>query len=51
MSNQNINATVQEILELRRVKESVEAELSALEDTIKNHMTAIGTEEIMQDNP
>jgi len=50
MSNQNIVTTVNEILELRRMKDEIEAELSGLEDSIKNHMTSIGAEEIMADN-
>ena len=50
MSNQNIVSTVNDILELRRMKGEIEIELASLEDSVKSHMSSQGVEEIMADN-
>ena len=38
MSNPNMEAKVKELMELRRMKEEIEAEISAAEDEIKSVM-------------
>ena len=44
MSNPNMEAKVKELMELKRMKEELEAEITAMEDEIKFVM---GTEEIL----
>ncbi len=44
MSNPNMEARVKELMELRRMKEELEAEITAMEDEIKGVM---GEEEIL----
>ena len=44
MSNPNMEATVKELLELKRMKEELEAEITAMEDEIKKVM---GDEELL----
>ena len=44
MSNPNMEAKVKELMELRRMKEELEAEITAMEDEIKQTM---GEEEIL----
>ena len=41
-----INTNVRELQELRRMKEELEAEITALEDTLKQHMRDTGVYEI-----
>ena len=38
MSNPNMEAKVKELLELKRMKEELEAEITSMEDEIKNGM-------------
>ena len=38
MSDHNMEPKVKELLELKRMKEELENEITALEDEIKNHM-------------
>ncbi len=38
MSNAEINNTVNDLLELRRMKEQLDAEITAAEDKLKEHM-------------
>ena len=44
MSDHNLEPKVKELLELKRMKEELEAEITAIEDEIKSHM---GNEEIL----
>ena len=44
MSNPNMEAKVKELMELKRMKEEIEAEIAAVEDEIKGVM---GDEEIL----
>ena len=44
MSNPNMEAKVKELMELRRMREELEAEITAMEDAIK---AAMGEEEIL----
>lgn len=44
MSNPNLESTVKELMELRRMKEELDAEISNLEDQIKQSM---GNEETL----
>ena len=44
MSNPNIEATIKELLELRRMKEELEAEITSMEDAIK---AVMGEEETL----
>lgn len=46
MSKNEIENKVNELRELRRMAEELGAEISALEDSIKAHMTATGTDEL-----
>lgn len=46
MSQNEINSTVAELQELRRMQEELLAEIEALHDKIKAYMTAAGTEQI-----
>lgn len=41
-----INKNVQELQELRRMKEELEAEIAAIEDKLKAHMTECGVYEL-----
>ena len=38
MSNHNMESTVKELLELKRLREELDAEITAAEDTIKSFM-------------
>ena len=44
MSNPNMEATIKELLELRRMKEELEAEITSMEDAIK---AVMGEEETL----
>ena len=44
MSNPTMEPKIKELLELKRMKEELEAEITAIEDEIKSHM---GNEEIL----
>ena len=44
MSNQNLESTIHELLELKRMREELEAEITTLEDSIK---AAMGDEELL----
>ena len=46
MSNQEMQSKVNELRELRRMAEELDAEIVAIQDSIKAHMTAIGAEEL-----
>lgn len=46
MSNQEMQSKVNELRELRRMAEELEAEITAVQDSIKAHMTATGAEEL-----
>ena len=44
MSNPNLESTIHELLELKRMREELEAEITTLEDAIK---AAMGEEELL----
>ena len=44
MSNPNLESTIHEILDLKRMREELDAEITALEDSIK---AAMGGEELL----
>ena len=44
MSNPNLESTIHELLELKRMREELEAEITTLEDSIK---AAMGEEELL----
>lgn len=44
MSNPNLESTIHELLELKRMREELEAEITTLEDAIK---AAMGAEELL----
>ena len=44
MSNPNLESTIHELLELKRMREELEAEITTLEDSIK---AAMGDEEVL----
>ena len=44
MSNPNMEATIHELMELKRMKEELEAEIAAVEDAIK---AVMGDEELL----
>ena len=46
MSQNEIITTVEELQELRRMQEDLEAEISALQDRIKAHMDASGVDQM-----
>lgn len=46
MSNQEMQSKVNELRELRRMADELDAEITAIQDSIKAHMTAIGAEEL-----
>ena len=46
MSNQEMQSKVNELRELRRLADELDAEIMAIQDSIKAHMTAIGAEEL-----
>jgi len=46
MSTQDIETKARELQELRRMKEELDTEITALEDTIKGEMTARNTEDL-----
>lgn len=46
MSTTEMETKVNELRELRRMAEDLQAEIGALEDSLKAHMTAIGADEI-----
>lgn len=47
MSTHDIEITARELQELRRMKEELDAEIAALEDTIKAEMTARDTDDLI----
>lgn len=46
MSQNEIITTVEELQELRRMQEDLEAEIAALQDRIKAHMDASGVDQL-----
>lgn len=46
MSMNELERKVEELRELRRMAEELNAEIAALEDSIKSHMTAMATDEL-----
>ena len=46
MSNMEIQSKINDLRELRRMAEELEAEITAIQDSIKAHMTASGVEEL-----
>lgn len=46
MSQKEIITTVEELQELRRMQEDLEAEIAALQDRIKAHMEASGEDQL-----
>ena len=46
MSQNEIITTVEELQELRRMQEDLEAEIAALQDKIKAHMDASGVDQL-----
>lgn len=46
MSTKALEAKARELRELKRMKEELEADIAALEDEIKAHMTATGADEL-----
>jgi len=46
MANNEITAKVHELRELRRMADELATEIEAIQDVIKAHMTAAGTEEL-----
>ena len=46
MSNIEMQSKVNELRELRRMADELEAEISAVQDSIKAHMTAQGVDEL-----
>lgn len=46
MSTQEISSKVQELRELARMREELEAEISALQDALKAHMDAQGVDSL-----
>ena len=46
MSMNELERKVEELRELRRMSEELNAEIAALEDSIKAHMTATATDEL-----
>ena len=46
MSNMEIQSKINGLRELRRMAEELEAEINAIQDSIKAHMTASGVEEL-----
>ena len=46
MSNNELNKSVQELRELRRMAEELEAEITTIQDSIKAAMTAQGVDEL-----
>lgn len=46
MSQNEIITTVEELQELRRMQEELEAEITALQDRIKAHMDASGVDQL-----
>lgn len=46
MSNMEIQSKVNDLRGLRRMAEELEAEITAIQDSIKAHMTAAGVEEL-----
>ena len=46
MSNIEIQSKVNDLRELRRMAEELEAEITAIQDSLKAHMTAAGVEEL-----
>lgn len=47
MSQKEIITTVEELQELRRMQEDLEAEIAALQDRIKAHMEASGEDQMI----
>ena len=50
MSMNELKCKVEELRELRRMAEELNAEIAALEDSIKAHMTATATDELHGQN-
>lgn len=46
MSNIEIQSKVNDLRELRRMAEELDAEITAIQDTIKQHMSAAGLDEL-----
>lgn len=46
MSMNELESRVNELRELRRMAEELDAEIAALEDSLKAHMTTLGTDEL-----
>lgn len=46
MSNIEMQSKVNELRELRRMAEELDAEITAIQDSIKSHMTAQGVDEL-----
>lgn len=44
MSQNEIITTIEELQELRRMQEELEAEITSLQDKVKEHMTASGAD-------
>ncbi len=47
MSTQEMETRIQDLQELKRMREELEAEITTMEDTIKAEMTARGTTELV----
>jgi len=47
MSVDTMNAKVQELRELKRMQEELEAEITSIEDELKGHMTAAATDTLL----
>lgn len=50
MSKTELQKKVDELRELRRMADDLNAEISAIEDELKNHMAALNTDTIHGDN-
>ena len=50
MSQNEISARVKELRELRRMQEEISAEITTIEDILKAHMTAAGTDTLAGDD-
>ena len=46
MSNQEMQSKVEDLRELRRMADELDAQITAIQDSIKAHMTAIGADEL-----
>lgn len=50
MSKTELQKKVDELRELRRMAEDLDAEISSIEDELKNHMTGLNTDTLYGDN-